>query len=61
MPRSRAEELIRSAGGRTSKSVSKKTDFLVEGKGAGSKLRKARALDVTIIEESKLMEMLGEG
>jgi len=56
--RSEAEELVRLSGGNFSSSVSNKTDFVVAGESAGSKLRKARELGVKIIGESEFKEML---
>lgn len=52
------EELIRKLGGNPSSSVSKNTDFLVCGDGAGSKLDKARALGVKVIREEDFKEMV---
>jgi DNA ligase (NAD+) len=51
--------LIRRHGGRVASSVSKKTNYLLAGEEAGSKLEKARALGVQIIEEGKFREMIG--
>jgi DNA ligase (NAD+) len=56
-----AKEMIESAGGKVSGSVSKKTDYVVAGADAGSKLEKATALGVTVIDESQLMDMLNGG
>ncbi|NQU42214.1 hypothetical protein HQ520_02940, partial [bacterium] len=44
---------------KTSGSVSKKTDYVVAGEKAGSKLAKAKDLDVQVIDEAGLIEMLG--
>ena len=49
---------IESAGGKVSSAVSKKTDFLVSGGEAGSKLDKARELNVKVIDEITLLQML---
>ncbi len=58
MKRSDAAARIRSAGGKVSGSVSKKTDFVVAGQEAGSKLDKAQELGVSVIDEDALVEML---
>ena len=55
-----AKKLIEDAGGRVSGSVSKKTDFVLAGSDAGSKLDKARELGVAIIDEAGLLRMLGK-
>ena len=56
--RAEAEEAIRQAGGRASGSVSKKTDFLVAGADAGSKLEKARKLGVPVIDEAEFLRIV---
>jgi len=56
--RKQAEAMIRKRGARTSSSVSKKTDYLVAGENAGSKLAKAEKLEVTILNEDELKEKL---
>ena len=56
--RSAAEESVRKAGGNPSSSVSKNTDFLLAGEEPGSKLDKARALSVKIIDEEEFKKML---
>jgi DNA ligase (NAD+) len=58
LTREHAKELIETAGGKVAGSVSKKTDYLVAGKEAGSKLDKAQELGVAIVDESLLMSML---
>ena len=55
--RKQAEEVIKSMGGLTSGSVSKKTDFVLVGTAPGSKLAKARELDLKIITEEDFKEM----
>ncbi len=55
--REQAEELIEKLGGRAASSVSKKTDFVVAGEAAGSKLEKARALGVKVITEDEFIQM----
>ncbi|MGE5337424.1 MAG: NAD-dependent DNA ligase LigA [Gemmatimonadota bacterium] len=59
LTRDEASEMIRAAGGRTSSSVSKKTDFVLAGADAGSKLDKARELGVPIIDEAAFRKILG--
>jgi DNA ligase (NAD+) len=59
LSRTRATELIESAGGRVAGSVSKKTDAVVAGEDAGSKLEKAKALGVEVIDESELLRRVG--
>lgn len=59
LKRDEAGELIKNAGGKISGSVSKKTDFVVAGEDAGSKLEKAQALGVKVIDEAALLAMLG--
>ncbi len=59
LKRSEASEKIKNAGGKVSGSVSKKTDYVVAGEEAGSKLAKAEKLGVAVIDEAALLEMLG--
>lgn len=59
LKRKDAEMRIKQAGGKTSGSVSKKTDFVVAGEEAGSKLEKARELGVAVIDEAQLLDLLG--
>ena len=54
-----AKKMIEDAGGKVSGSVSKKTSYVVAGKEAGSKLDKAVALGVKVINEAGLLSMLG--
>jgi DNA ligase (NAD+) len=56
--RDEARGLIEARGGRVNSSVSKKTDYVVAGEAAGSKLDKAEALGVTVIDESAFKAML---
>lgn len=58
LKRSEASKIIESFGGKTSSSVSKKTDFVLSGEASGSKLDKANALGITIIDENEFMEMI---
>ena len=59
MKRSDAGNLIKAAGGKVTGSVSKKTDYVVAGEEAGSKLEKAQKLGVTVLDEAGLMKLLG--
>ncbi|WP_213016851.1 NAD-dependent DNA ligase LigA [Desemzia sp. RIT 804] len=56
--REEAKERIENLGGKVTGSVSKKTDFLVAGEDAGSKLTKAQSLDVPVWNEDQLLETL---
>ena len=60
LKRDQAAALIEAAGGKVSGSVSKKTDFVVAGEAAGSKLEKAQALGVAVINEEELLAILGD-
>ena len=61
LTREAAKEMIESAGGRVSGSVSKKTSYLVAGEEAGSKLTKAEGLGLRIIDEVALLNLLRAG
>ena len=56
--RDEAAEIIEKLGGKTSSSVSKKTSFVLAGEKAGSKLDKANALGVTVIDEEEFKRMI---
>ena len=58
--RDEASEIIENMGGKTSSSVSKKTDYVLYGSEAGSKLTKAQALGIKLITESDFLEMIKE-
>lgn len=58
MGRSEAQELIEKNGGKVSGSVSKKTNYVLAGEAAGSKLTKAQELGITVISEEELLKML---
>lgn len=59
MSREEAEVKIRSLGGSSSSSVSKKTSYLIAGESAGSKLERARSLGVEVLSEEEFVRMLG--
>ena len=58
MRREEAKSLLLAQGAKVASSVSKKTDYVVAGAEAGSKLEKARALGVTVIDEQQMLELL---
>ena len=60
LDRREASAMIERAGGKTSGSVSKKTDYVLAGENAGSKLTKAQELGITIIDEETFLQMLEE-
>ena len=59
LTREQATERILAAGGRVTSSVSRKTDYLVAGESAGSKLAQAERLGVAVIDEAGLLELVG--
>ena len=61
MSRDEASALIKKNGGKTVGSVSKKTDYVVAGEAAGSKLTKAQELGIKIISESELLQIIESG
>lgn len=58
MSRDEASDLIKQAGGKVVGSVSKKTDYVVAGEAAGSKLTKAQSLGIAVISEEELLKMI---
>ena len=61
LTREAAKEMIEAAGGKVAGSVSKKTDYVVAGEEAGSKLAKAQELGVAILDEAGLLALLAPG
>lgn len=61
LSREEATERIQAAGGRVTSAVSKKTHYLVAGEAPGSKLEKAERLRVRVLDESGLVDLLGDG
>jgi DNA ligase (NAD+) len=59
LSREQASALIEQHGGRVTTSVSQKTDYVLAGEDAGSKLDKARALGITVIDEPQFLKMVG--
>ncbi len=57
--RSEIEKLIKDLGGKAAGSVSKKTDYLVCGEDAGSKLEKAKELGVKVLSEGEFLKLVG--
>ena len=57
--RDQAKKMIEAAGGKVSGSVSKKTDYVVAGADAGSKLDKASALGIKVIDEKEMLDLVG--
>lgn len=60
LTRSEATELIEKAGGKVSGSVSKKTSYVLVGEDAGSKLDKAKELNIPLLNEEEFLKMLSE-
>lgn len=59
IPRAKAQEMVRKAGGTVAAGVSRKVDFLVAGADAGSKLAKARELGIAVLAEEEFLRMAG--
>jgi len=60
LTRDEAKKMIEDAGGKVTGSVSKKTDYVVAGSEAGSKLDKAKELGVAVIDEEQMRELLSK-
>ena len=60
LSREQAKAMIEAAGGKVSGSVSKKTNYVVAGEEAGSKLDKAQELKISVLDEAGLMRLLGQ-
>ena len=58
--RKKAKEIVESHGGRTSNTISKKTDYLVAGPGSGSKKDKAKTLGIDIINENEFEKLISK-
>jgi DNA ligase (NAD+) len=61
MTREEATAKIEAAGGKVTGSVSKKTDFILAGEEAGSKLEKAQQLGIKVLSEVEFLKMCGTG
>ena len=61
LTREQAGELVKRAGGKVTGSVSSKTDYVVAGESAGSKLEKAERLGVTVLDSEGFARLLDDG
>ena len=61
MARSKAQELVRALGAETSETVSRKVTTLVAGSAAGSKIARARQLEIEILDEQQFLALVGQG
>jgi DNA ligase (NAD+) len=60
MTRNQARERVEALGGVWSESVTKKTDYVIAGEAAGSKLQKARAAGIAILDEEGFLQLIGK-
>jgi len=60
LKRDEAKDLIQKAGGKVTSSVSAKTNYVVVGEDAGSKLEKAQSLGIELLSEPELLELLSK-
>ena len=60
LSRKDAQSMVEKLGARASGSVSSKTDYLVAGPGAGSKLKRAEELNISIYSEHEFLELIGK-
>lgn len=60
LSRNEAKELVEANGGKAAGSVSKKTDYVLAGEAAGSKLTKAQELGIAVIDEAEFLKMIGQ-
>ena len=58
-PRDKAMDEVKKRGGKVTSSVSSKTTHLLAGPGAGSKLKKAQDLGITIVDEAEFLRLIG--
>jgi len=58
--RDNAKSLIENAGGKATNTVSKKTNFLISGSNSGSKLEKAKKLNIKILNETEFIKLFSE-
>ncbi|MDN5308379.1 MAG: ligase, partial [Eubacteriaceae bacterium] len=61
LDRREAKRMIEEKGGKVSSSISKKTDFLLAGEKAGSKLKKAQELGVAILSQDEFLNLVSKG
>jgi DNA ligase (NAD+) len=61
LTREDAKAKIEAAGGKVASAVSRKTNYVLAGEDAGSKLKKAQELGVAVIDEAGLLEMIEKG